>query len=41
MEASLRRLNTDHVDIYHMHGFDAITPLEETMEALGQSGAQR
>jgi aryl-alcohol dehydrogenase-like predicted oxidoreductase len=34
MEDSLRRLNTDHVDIYHMHGFDALTPLEETMEAL-------
>jgi aryl-alcohol dehydrogenase-like predicted oxidoreductase len=34
MEDSLRRLNTDHVDIYHMHGFDAVTPLEETMEAL-------
>jgi aryl-alcohol dehydrogenase-like predicted oxidoreductase len=34
VEDSLRRLNTDHVDIYHMHGFDAVTPLEETMEAL-------
>jgi aryl-alcohol dehydrogenase-like predicted oxidoreductase len=34
LEDSLRRLNTDHVDIYHMHGFDAVTPLEETMEAL-------
>ncbi len=34
IEDSLRRLNTDHVDIYHMHGFDALTPLEETMEAL-------
>jgi aryl-alcohol dehydrogenase-like predicted oxidoreductase len=34
IEGSLRRLNTDHVDIYHMHGFDATTPVEETMEAL-------
>lgn len=34
IEGSLRRLQTDYVDIYHMHGFDAITPLEETMETL-------
>ncbi len=34
IEGSLRRLRTDHVDIYHMHGFDATTPLEETLEAL-------
>jgi len=34
IEASLKRLNTDYVDIYHMHGFDAVTPLEETMETL-------
>jgi aryl-alcohol dehydrogenase-like predicted oxidoreductase len=34
IESSLRRLNTDYVDIYHMHGFDAVTPLEETMEVL-------
>jgi aryl-alcohol dehydrogenase-like predicted oxidoreductase len=34
IEASLKRLNTDYVDIYHMHGFDALTPLEETMETL-------
>jgi aryl-alcohol dehydrogenase-like predicted oxidoreductase len=33
-EASLRRLRTDHIDIYHMHGFDALTPVEETLEAL-------
>jgi aryl-alcohol dehydrogenase-like predicted oxidoreductase len=33
-EASLRRLNTDHIDIYHMHGFDATTPVEETIETL-------
>ena len=33
-EASLRRLHTDHIDIYHMHGFDATTPVEETIETL-------
>src|SRR6201987_2703105 len=33
-EASLRRLGTDYIDIYHMHGFDGLTPIEETVEAL-------
>ena len=33
-EASLRRLNTDHIDVYHLHGFDANTPVEETLKAL-------
>ncbi|WP_139922027.1 aldo/keto reductase [Hymenobacter sp. DG01] len=33
-EDSLRRLGTDHIDIYHMHGFDAHTPVEETLRAL-------
>jgi aryl-alcohol dehydrogenase-like predicted oxidoreductase len=33
-EASLRRLGTDHIDIYHLHGFDAQTPVEETLSAL-------
>ena len=33
-EASLRRLGTDHIDIYHMHGFDAMTLVEETLETL-------
>jgi aryl-alcohol dehydrogenase-like predicted oxidoreductase len=33
-EASLRRLGTDHIDIYHMHGFDALTPVEETLQTL-------
>ncbi len=32
--ASLKRLRTDHIDIYHMHGFDALTPVEETLETL-------
>ncbi|MBS7564245.1 aldo/keto reductase [Mucilaginibacter sp. Bleaf8] len=33
-EDSLRRLQTDHIDIYHMHGFDGNTPVEETLRAL-------
>ncbi len=33
-EASLRRLKTDHIDLYYMHGFDATTPIEETLRAL-------
>lgn len=33
-EGSLRRLGTDYIDIYHMHGFDGLTPVEETLEAL-------
>ncbi len=34
LEASLRRLGTDYVDIYHLHGFDALTPIEEVQETL-------
>jgi len=33
-EDSLRRLGTDYIDIYHMHGFDANTPVEETLKTL-------
>src|SRR5580692_9639866 len=33
-EASLRRLGTDHIDIYHVHEWDGHTRLEETMSAL-------
>jgi aryl-alcohol dehydrogenase-like predicted oxidoreductase len=33
-EESLRRLGTDHIDLYFMHGFDALTPVEETLNAL-------
>jgi aryl-alcohol dehydrogenase-like predicted oxidoreductase len=33
-EASLRRLGTDYIDIYHLHGFDALTPVEETLDTL-------
>jgi aryl-alcohol dehydrogenase-like predicted oxidoreductase len=34
IDASLRRLGTDHVDIYHVHEWDGLTPLEETLETL-------
>jgi aryl-alcohol dehydrogenase-like predicted oxidoreductase len=43
-EASLRRLGTDYIDIYHLHGFDALTPVEEVLSTLDnfvQSGKVR
>ncbi|HEY8937168.1 MAG TPA: aldo/keto reductase [Cyclobacteriaceae bacterium] len=43
-EDSLKRLGTDYIDIYHMHGFDANTPIDETLNALNnliQSGKVR
>jgi aryl-alcohol dehydrogenase-like predicted oxidoreductase len=33
-EASLRRLGTDHIDLYQVHQWDGATPLEETLSAL-------
>ncbi|WP_306205900.1 aldo/keto reductase [Actinoplanes sp. RD1] len=33
-EASLRRLRTDHIDLYQVHEWDGQTPVEETLEAL-------
>lgn len=43
-EDSLRRLGVETIDIYHMHGFDALTPVEETLKTLDtlvQSGKVR
>jgi aryl-alcohol dehydrogenase-like predicted oxidoreductase len=34
VDASLRRLRTDFIDLYQLHGFDAATPVEETLHAL-------
>ena len=34
VEASLKRLNTDYIDLYWVHAFDGRTPVEETMRAL-------
>jgi aryl-alcohol dehydrogenase-like predicted oxidoreductase len=34
LEGSLKRLGTDYVDIYHLHGFDALTPIEEVQDTL-------
>jgi aryl-alcohol dehydrogenase-like predicted oxidoreductase len=43
-EGSLRRLGTDYIDVYHLHGFDQLTPVEETLRTLDtlvQSGKVR
>ena len=34
LDASLRRLGVDHIDLYQLHAFDALTPLEETLRFL-------
>ncbi len=34
VKASLARLGTDHIDLYQIHGFDRITPIEETLRAM-------
>ncbi|MGI4940880.1 MAG: aldo/keto reductase, partial [Janthinobacterium lividum] len=33
-EAALRRLGTDHIDLFQLHGFDAVTPVEEVLSTL-------
>jgi aryl-alcohol dehydrogenase-like predicted oxidoreductase len=40
IEASLRRLKTDYIDVYHMHAFDGLTPIEETLYTLDESVRQ-
>ena len=34
IDASLKRLGTDHIDLFQLHGFDAMTPIEETLSTL-------
>ncbi len=44
LDASLKRLKLDHVDLYQIHGFDPLTPLEETLatlDAMVRSGKVR
>ncbi|OIN60822.1 aldo/keto reductase [Arsenicibacter rosenii] len=44
VEGSLKRLGTDYIDLFHMHGFDGVTPVEETLRTLDdlvQSGKIR
>jgi aryl-alcohol dehydrogenase-like predicted oxidoreductase len=36
VKASLKRLQLDHIDLYQVHGFDAATPIDETLRALDQ-----
>jgi aryl-alcohol dehydrogenase-like predicted oxidoreductase len=40
IEGSLKRLKTDYIDVYHMHGFDALTPAEETLSTLDEAVRQ-
>ncbi|MEM7117976.1 MAG: aldo/keto reductase [Chloroflexota bacterium] len=40
IEGSLRRLNTDYIDLYFLHNFDNKTPIEETLRALDDLVAQ-
>jgi aryl-alcohol dehydrogenase-like predicted oxidoreductase len=34
VDASLKRLGTDYIDLYQFHGFDAVTPIEESLRAM-------
>ncbi|RLP92501.1 aldo/keto reductase [Micromonospora sp. CV4] len=40
LEDSLRRLGTDHIDLYQLHNFDHVTPMEETLRALDDAVRQ-
>ncbi|MDW5322609.1 aldo/keto reductase [Plantactinospora sp. KLBMP9567] len=40
LEDSLRRLRTDHIDLYQLHNFDHLTPFEETLRALDDAVRQ-
>ncbi|MEU6343979.1 aldo/keto reductase [Streptomyces sp. NPDC046977] len=40
LEDSLRRLRTDHIDLYQIHNFDPVTPVEETLGALDDAVRQ-
>ena len=40
-EESLRRLGTDYIDLYQVHEWDGLTPLEETLEALRHARQER
>ena len=40
VEASLRRLGTDHIDLYQLHQPDLVTPIEETLAALNELVAE-
>ena len=36
LHGSLKRLKTEYIDVYHMHAFDATTPVEEALNTLGK-----
>ena len=40
LEGSLKRLGTDYVDVYHLHAFDATSPIEETLNTLDKMVTQ-